>query len=75
MSTEFLTLVTLEFSSKLEVFCRSTLNAAGVGFVLLIRKKSLRMRLWDSEKGTMDWYWKKKAVFIRKWSNERVYTI
>ena len=72
MSSEFLTLIPLGFSSKLEEICRTT---AGMGFVLLIRKKSLRMRLWDSEKGTMDWYWKKKAIFRRKWSNERVYTI
>lgn len=46
MSTEFLTLATLEFSSKLEEFCRTTLNAAGMGLVLLIRKESLRMGLW-----------------------------
>lgn len=69
MSTEFLTLATLEFSSKLEEFCRTTINAAGMGLVLLIRKESLRMGLWDSGEGTMDWYWKKKAVFRRKWSN------
>lgn len=41
MSTEFLTLATLEFSSNLEEFCRTTLNAAGMGLVLLIRKE------WD----------------------------
>lgn len=75
MSAEFRTLANLEFSRKLEEFCRTTLNAAGMGFILQIRKESLRIGLWDLEKGTMDWYWKKKEVFRRKWCNKRIYTI